>query len=107
MSANLTTTPNRRSGARGYASMAVAGLVLLGIGAQYVGGTAIAAPARTASFSDPAFARVWERTDRPVDEGKVARSWVWGPQGFYTTYEAYQQGPGGQHLVTYFDKSRM
>jgi hypothetical protein len=58
-------------------------------------------------FADPAFSTVWNTTDKPVDEGVVNRSWMWGPQGFYTAYEPYLQGPGGQHLVQYFDKSRM
>ncbi|HEY0069821.1 MAG TPA: hypothetical protein VGE04_07630, partial [Chloroflexia bacterium] len=55
----------------------------------------------------PAFERVWSRTDKPIEERKTARSWMWGPEGFYTAYEPYIEGPGGQHLVTYFDKSRM
>ncbi len=58
-------------------------------------------------FADPAFQRVWERTDKPVQDHVVARSWMWGPDNFYTSYEPYAEGPGGQHLVSYFDKSRM
>ena len=27
----------------------------------------------------PAFARTWERTDKPVADGLVSRTWVWGP----------------------------
>jgi len=66
--------------------------------------TASAAPT---GLADPAFARVWERTDLPVEGVLIDRSWMWGPEGFKTTYEPYRQGPGGQHLVQYFDKSRM
>ena len=66
-----------------------------------------AAALKSGSFSDPAFERVWSRTDKPVEERKAARSWMWGPEGYYSTYEPYVEGPGGQHLVTYFDKSRM
>ena len=63
--------------------------------------------AAPSSFADPAFGTVWNSTDKAVDDGAVNRTWMWGPQGFYTAYEPYQQGPGGQHLVEYFDKSRM
>ena len=28
----------------------------------------------------PAFLRTWERTDRPVAEGRVSRTWMWGPE---------------------------
>ena len=59
-------------------------------------------------FAHPAFQRVWERTDAPVRSGQVSRTWFWGP-GPNTTglIEAYKEGPGGTHLVQYFDKSRM
>src|SRR5438552_7026319 len=30
-------------------------------------------------FANPAFERVWNRTDRPVSEGKVSRTWFCGP----------------------------
>src|SRR5688500_20296491 len=61
----------------------------------------------SSSFGDPAFERVWSRTDKPVQDKAVNRSWTWGPEPFYTTYETYAEGPGEKHLVTYFDKSRM
>src|SRR3954452_4999216 len=66
-------------------------------------GTAWAAPA----FPDPAMQTVWNRTDKPVQDGTVTRSWTWGPANVNTRYEPYAEGPGGQHLVTYLDKSRM
>jgi hypothetical protein len=66
------------------------------------------APAQAAAaIADPAFTQVWNRTDLPVQRSIVNRSWMWGPEGFFATYEPYMQGPGGQHLVQYFDKSRM
>src|SRR5687768_6905672 len=56
----------------------------------------------------PAFQRVWDRTDKPVADGKAVRSWLWGPEALKpTTYEPYQQAPNGRRLVQYFDKSRM
>ncbi|MDQ6693724.1 MAG: hypothetical protein M3014_04785 [Chloroflexota bacterium] len=58
-------------------------------------------------FADHAFQAVWARSDMPVVDQRVARSWTWGPEPFYTSYEPYIEGPGGQHLVTYLDKSRM
>src|SRR5437870_4987326 len=30
-------------------------------------------------FANPAFERVWGRTDRPVKLGQVSRTWFWGP----------------------------
>ena len=54
--------------------------------------TANAAPT---GLADPAFLRVWDRTDRPVEAHLADRSWMWGPDGFKTAYEPYQQGPAG------------
>jgi hypothetical protein len=65
-------------------------------------------PAPGGGFAQPAFQRLWERTDRPVASGQVQRSWYWGPAPNSTAlYEEYQEGPGGTRLVQYFDKSRM
>jgi hypothetical protein len=61
-------------------------------------------------FAHQEFQRLWERTDRLLNEGKVKRSYFWGP-GPNTPglLEAYAEAPGGtgQRLVQYFDKSRM
>lgn len=55
-----------------------------------------------------AFMRTWSRTDRPVDQGAVSRTWMWGPQGYTPVFtEPYVQSPNGQRTVQYFDKSRM
>jgi hypothetical protein len=59
------------------------------------------------SFIDPAFQSVWQRTDKPITDGVTSRSWLWGPQPFFSAYEEYAQAPGGKRLVQYFDKSRM
>ena len=59
------------------------------------------------AFANPAFQNVWHRTDAPVAEGKVARTWVWGPTPGKSFQEAFKEGPNGQHLVQYFDKARM
>lgn len=60
-------------------------------------------------FADPAFQRVWERTDLPVLNGTVARSWLWSDGQPFTDglTEEYEEGPSGQRLVQYYDKSRM
>jgi hypothetical protein len=63
--------------------------------------------ATTPSTPDQGMQSVWQRTDQPVDQGKVSRTWTWGPTGFATTQEAYAESPGGQRIVEYFDKSRM
>ncbi len=64
---------------------------------------ALAAP----NFPDPAMAAVWNRTDKPVADQVVSRSWMWGPEVFYVGSEPYIEGQNGQHLVAYLDKSRM
>jgi hypothetical protein len=56
---------------------------------------------------DPAFARVWGEADAPVAAGQAPRSWLWGPAPRFLAQEAYAEGPGGRHLVQYYDKSRM
>ena len=60
---------------------------------------------------DPAnqhFFGVWQRTDQPVRDGQVSRTWMWGPEAFTTSlFEPYAESPGGQREVQYFDKSRM
>jgi len=60
------------------------------------------------SFADSAFESVWKRTDKPVADGRVGRSWLWGPAPFTDAIqEPYAEAPGGTRLVQYFDKSRM
>jgi hypothetical protein len=64
--------------------------------------------AQSNTFADPAFQRVWERTDTLVAQGKVKRSFYWGPQANSgPLQEDYAEGVGGKHLVQYFDKGRM
>jgi Sporulation and spore germination len=60
------------------------------------------------AFADSAFEDRWERLDRPVAGFGVGRTFWWGP-GPYTPglMQAYEQSPGKQRLVQYFDKSRM
>jgi DMSO/TMAO reductase YedYZ molybdopterin-dependent catalytic subunit len=59
------------------------------------------------SFADPAFQATWERTDKPVADGSVKRSFYWGPAPLRQQTEPYAEGAGGKRPVQYFDKSRM
>jgi hypothetical protein len=61
------------------------------------------------TFADPAFQTVWERSDKPVAEGRAGgRSWTWGPQARQPLREPYSRNVfGGDRLVQYFDKARM
>ena len=78
--------------------LAISGMVLGSLGH-------IALPVQAAGFADPAFQRVWERTDLAVAAHKVNRTWYWGPG---PNSEAKQEKfEGGTRLVQYFDKSRM
>lgn len=55
-----------------------------------------------------AIANTWSRTDLPVRDGDVSRTWIWGPEGlFCAAGEAYADAPGGVRTVQYFDKARM
>jgi hypothetical protein len=67
----------------------------------------VAKPAAAADFADPAFNQVWARTDQPVSNGTVKRSFFWGPTPGESLMEPYKQGAGGMRRVQYFDKSRM
>ena len=55
----------------------------------------------------PEFERTWERTDKPVADGIVERTWMWGPGRTEVMTEPYEDSPGGERQVQYFDKSRM
>jgi hypothetical protein len=61
----------------------------------------------TASSAARDFMRVWMRTDRPVLEQQVQRTWVWGQLNGGPMQEEYAEAPGGTRLVQYTDKSRM
>ncbi|MDQ2810041.1 MAG: hypothetical protein M3Z04_24455 [Chloroflexota bacterium] len=81
------------------AAVAVSALSIVGVGAQ-----------QAPLFAHPAFESVWNRTDSLVLEGRVPRSWYWGPQpNTPGIYEKLSDGPDGtgRRLVQYFDKSRM
>lgn len=63
--------------------------------------------ANTVSTNDY-FDSTWERTDKPVADGQVTRTWMWGPRPFTPPVtEQYADSPGGNRTVQYFDKSRM
>ena len=59
---------------------------------------------------------LWERYDKPVQDGLTSRSWTWGPNTYgpfsdqpfsLALFELYEEAPGGIRRVLYFDKSRM
>jgi hypothetical protein len=59
-------------------------------------------------FDKDVFHDRWERTDGPVAEGDVDRSWVWGPESYTAgMIEPYLDSSGGFREVQYFQKSRM
>ena len=80
-------------------------LTLIGIFALMVIPLSVA---RAAPPGEPYFSRTWERTDYPVADGAIARTWMWGPDAFTQTgRETYRESPGASRTVQYFDKSRM
>ncbi|NWJ96727.1 MAG: hypothetical protein HXX20_13160 [Chloroflexi bacterium] len=70
--------------------------------------TAATAGQAAPAFADPNFEKLWNRTDKLVARGSVARSYLWGAQPSSVGLEEdYAEAPGGTRLVQYFDKSRM
>lgn len=84
---------------------ALAGFVVIVILINLIIGF-VAATTKAEPFADPAFQRVWNRSD---SGGVVTgRSYLWGPEPFTNAIqEPYAEAPGGTRLVQYFDKSRM
>ena len=69
---------------------------------------AVAPPAAAVQPGASAFERTWSRTDRPVAETQVSRTWMWGPAAFTSAMgEYYEEGPDQTRIVQYFDKTRM
>ena len=59
-------------------------------------------------FEADEFEQVWERTDYPVSQTEVARTWLWGPGAISGMMsEPYTEADDGERLVQYTDKSRM
>lgn len=73
--------------------------------------TSLVATVAGASAEPPGnqqFGRTWSRTDKPVADGQVDRTWMWGPEGNTAVFaEPYAESPDGMRAVQYFDKSRM
>jgi hypothetical protein len=62
----------------------------------------------SAFFGNQSFEERWERTDRPVSEDAIDRTWMWGPEPLTDSLlEPYADSPDGLRQVQYFDKSRM
>ncbi len=106
----------RRTNKESLLSLTVGALVLAGSisGAGNAAAAGAQSPvgqgqsSQTLQFADPAFESLWRRTDSLVNSGKVKRSFFWGPKANTGSLsEDYAQGPGGKHMVQYFDKSRM
>ncbi|MEZ4521591.1 MAG: hypothetical protein R3A46_08110 [Thermomicrobiales bacterium] len=72
---------------------------------------ALAVPLLGVGAEEPAtseFSRTWERTDKPVADLEVNRTWIWGPTGMTDgIMEPYAEAAGGQRLVQYYQKARM
>src|SRR5437868_2050528 len=51
------------------------------------------AGAQAPGFADPAFRRVWERTDLPLSQGRANRTWMWGPAPGRSLQEPFRESP--------------
>ena len=76
------------------------------IGVLVVAACSLFAPAARAESAWP-FLQVWERTDYPIALGQASRSWYWGQAPIADITENYENTPGGQRQVQYYDKTRM
>lgn len=80
---------------------------VLGLVALVIGMLSVSASAAKPPFW-PLFDNTWARTDMPVADGIVSRTWIWGPAAnTLAMTEPYAESPGGQRTVQYYDKSRM
>jgi hypothetical protein len=70
-------------------------------------GLLVVVPASADHFANTAIKRTWDRTDKPVQDGQVDRTWMWGPNLTGQIQERYAESPGGMRTVVYWDKSRM
>lgn len=57
---------------------------------------------------DPHFDKVWREADEKIARGSIQKPWTWGPEARSKILkEPYEDSPGGERRVVYFDKSRM
>jgi hypothetical protein len=83
-------------------------IILSIVAVALVLGGLFATQASAVETTDPAFQRTWDRTDKPVEDLQVSRTWIWGDVvTSQPMTEPYLQSPAGQRKVQYFDKSRM
>ncbi len=95
--------------ARSFWFLAVVGAVLVALVLPPLPAAAVQQPGLSVAFW-----RTWARTDRPVAEGRAARTWMWGPAPISNVLiEEYDEAtdlagePTGVRWVQYFDKTRM
>ena len=81
-------------------------LLICALLAPSVPAAAMLPTASEPGFAAPSFGALWARTDRPVAQGTVARSWVWGPGPGPARTEPYKEAPGGLRTVQGDDQSR-
>ncbi|MBA2452522.1 MAG: hypothetical protein H0V47_05090, partial [Chloroflexia bacterium] len=112
---NFTSSPGNRSLSRRrllkMSGAAAGGITLSSLYGSQLGLHAPRFGPRLTQAAPPAnehFQRTWERTDRPVVEGMVSRTWMWGPEAFTGAMtEPYAESPEEMRTVQYFDKARM
>lgn len=70
--------------------------------------TMAAVPALAHDPEPGPFYDTWARTDKPVADDVVDRTFIWGPEALTDVMmEDYADSPGGMREVQYFDKARM
>ena len=87
--------------------LTVVGLIVL-LASSFLGIVPTPAAQAASSFGDSHFQETWAYTDQPIIDGKVNRTWMWGPAPYTQAFvEPYWDSTTGWRLIQYFDKSRM
>jgi hypothetical protein len=82
-------------------------MLLTGVLLALVAASSLHFAMATPAPDEGAFYRLWERTDAPVQNDSVERTWYWGPAPLTTLDEQYVEGYQGTRRVQYWDKGRM
>ncbi len=84
------------------------GLSILSLALVLIGLLANSPVQAALSFNDPGFANLWNRVDKPVQDGSgVGRGYTWGPPVVNTAATTTELYNGLPRKVQYFDKARM
>jgi hypothetical protein len=105
----MSLKPLRASrGSRIRSLMGVLALALLVLPVLSLAGVGLPNSARAEVPGNQYFQETWQRTDKPVLDQQINRTWMWGPEANTDVLdERYEESPNHTRKVQYYDKSRM